>query len=91
MSLVCVLSTITVNSISLVCLRETNLCVGLPWWLGGKDSACQCKRCGFDPWAGKIPWRRNWQPTPVFLLENPVDKGAWWFTVHGVAKELDTI
>ena len=32
--------------------------------------ACQCrrhKRCGFDPWIGKIPWRRAWQPTPVFL------------------------
>ena len=24
--------------------------------------------CGFDPWVGKIPWRRAWQPTPVFLL-----------------------
>jgi len=26
------------------------------------------KRCGFDPWVGKIPWRRAWQPFPVFLL-----------------------
>ena len=26
-----------------------------------------CKRCGFDPCVGKIPWRRAWQPTPVFL------------------------
>ena len=25
------------------------------------------KRCGFDPWVGEIPWRREWQPTPVFL------------------------
>ena len=24
-----------------------------------------------DPWVGKIPWRRKWQPTPVFLLEKP--------------------
>ena len=34
----------------------------------GKESACQwrrCKRCGFDPWVGKIPWRREWQPTPI--------------------------
>jgi len=33
-------------------------------------NACQCRRhrrCGFDPWVGKIPWRRKWQPTPVFL------------------------
>ena len=31
----------------------------------GKESACQCKRHGFDPWVRKISWRRNWQPTPV--------------------------
>ena len=38
----------------------------------GKESTCQCrrcKRCGFDPWVGKIPWMRAWQPTPVFLPE----------------------
>ena len=34
----------------------------------GKEFACQCRRLGFDPWARKIPWRRKWQPTPVFLL-----------------------
>ena len=36
----------------------------------GKELTCQCrrhKRCGFDPWVGKIPWRRKWQPTPVFF------------------------
>ena len=42
-------------------------CYGLPWWLRGKESACQCRRRGFDPWVRKIPWRRKWQPTPVFL------------------------
>ena len=44
------------------------------------------RRYGFDPWVKKIPWRRKWQPTPVFLLENPMDIGAWWATVHRVAK-----
>ena len=36
----------------------------------GKEPACQCrrcKRCGFYPWVGKIPWRRAWQPTSIFL------------------------
>ena len=36
----------------------------------GKKPACQCrrhKRCGFDPCVRMIPWRRAWQPTPVFL------------------------
>ena len=44
--------------------------VGLPRWCSGQESACQCrrhKRCRFSPWVGKIPWRRKWQPTPVFL------------------------
>ena len=44
------------------------------------------KRCGFDPWTGKIPWRRAWQPTSVSCLKNPMDRGAWWATVHGGAK-----
>ena len=30
----------------------------------------------FDPWVGKIPWRSQWQPSPV-RLENPMDGGAW--------------
>ena len=45
-------------------------CLGLPWRYSGKESTCQFKRCkryGFDPWVLKIPWRRKWQPTPVFL------------------------
>ena len=41
--------------------------MGLPWWLGGKESACQCRRCWFSPWIEKIPWSRTWQPTPLFL------------------------
>ena len=40
---------------------------GLPWWLRGWRICLRCKRAGFDPWAGKIPWRRKWQPTPAFV------------------------
>ena len=43
---------------------------GLPRWQGGKESACQCRRCrkcGFDPWVRKIPWSRKWQCPLVFL------------------------
>ena len=42
----------------------------LPRWRSGKESACQCRRCnrcGFNSWVGKIPLRRKWQPTPIFL------------------------
>ena len=52
----------------LLCLRYKDW--GLPRWLSGRESTCQCKRCKsqtFDPWVGNIPWRRKWQPTPVFL------------------------
>jgi len=44
--------------------------LGLHRWYSGKEFAGQCrryKRIRFDPWVGKIPWRRKWQPTPLFL------------------------
>ena len=41
--------------------------MGLPQWLSSKESAQQWRRHGFDPWIGKTPWRRVWQPTPVFV------------------------
>ena len=41
--------------------------LGLPRWLSGKESTCQCRRHRFDPWVGKIPWRRKWWPTLAFL------------------------
>ena len=60
------------------------------WLIIGKGSAFTNRRHRFDPWIWKIPWRRKWQPTPGFLPGNPMDRGAWWATVHGVARELDT-
>ena len=56
---------------------------GFPQSLTSKESACQCRRCGLSPGVRKIPWRRKWQSTPVFLLGNPMDREAWWATVHG--------
>ena len=54
-----------------------------------KNCACQCrrhKRHRFDPWVREIPWRRKWQPIPVFLPGNPIDRGVWQATVHRVTK-----
>ena len=57
----------------LLCVRIAQvyqMLTGLPRWLSGKESACQCRRrrrWGFDPWIGKIPWRRKWQLSPAFL------------------------
>ena len=59
---------------------------GLPWWLSGKESACQCRKLRFDSWVGKIP---NGNTLQSSCLGNPVDGGAWKATVHGAAKELD--
>ena len=40
--------------------------VSFPSGSTGKESACQHRRPGFNPWFGKIPWRKEWLPTPVF-------------------------
>ena len=55
----------------------------LPWWLSGKESACNAGDPEFDPWVGKIPWRRAWKYS---CLENPMDREAWWTTVHRVTQ-----
>ena len=51
-------------------LRQGNAQEWFPRWLSGNESACQSRRRRrrrFTPWVGKIPWRRKWQPPPVFL------------------------
>ena len=52
-----------------------------------KTKICQTpmRRPGFEPWVGKIPWRRAWL-LQYSWLENPMDRGAWWAIVLGVAK-----
>ena len=62
---------------------------GVPGGASGKEPACQCRRCRrceFDPWVRKIPWRRAWQPTPVFLPGESHGQGAWRATAHRVTK-----
>ena len=48
-------------------------------WIFSKESACQCR-------VGKIPWRRKWQPTPLFLPGESYGQRTLWLTAHGVAK-----
>jgi len=63
----------------------------LPWWLSGKEFTCQCRRRRFEPWVRKIPWRRKWHPTPVFLLrKSHGDRNLAGYIPWG-CKELDTI
>ena len=52
------------------CMHARKERMGLPRWLRGKESTCQWRRHRrhrFDPWVGKVPWRRKWQPISVFL------------------------
>ena len=60
-----------------------------PGGASGKEPSCHCsrhKRLGFSPWVWKILWRREWLPLQYSCLDNPVDRGAWWASVHGVTK-----
>ena len=64
----------------------------IPRRLSGKESTCQCKRHGFDPWVWKIPCRRAWQPTPVLLsawTEEPgrLQSMGWKRVRHDLATE----
>ena len=56
------------------------------WWIKKPPAMQESRRHGLNPWVRKIPWRRAWQPTPVFLPENPMGRGAWQATIHRVAK-----
>ena len=59
--------------------------VGFPRGASGKEPACQFRRPKkhkFDPWVGKISWRRACNPLLYSCLENPMARGAWLATVH---------
>ena len=60
------------------------LVIRLPWWLSGKQSVCQCRRRRFDPWVGKIPWRRA---THSSILAWRIPWAGYGLWGH---KELDT-
>ena len=57
------------------------------WMLWQLRICLQCRIPGFNPWVGKIPWRRAWQPTPVFLPGESPWTEAPWATIHRGHKE----
>ena len=62
--------------------------LGFPGDTSGKESACQSsrfKRCRFDPWSGRSPGGEQGNPLQYSCLENSMDRGAWWATVHKIA------
>ena len=62
----------------------------LPWWLRGKESPANTADTGFNPWVGKILWRRKWLPTPVFLAGKFHGQRSLVGYAHGIV-ELDAI
>ena len=63
---------------------------GLPWWLSDRESTCNAGDAGSIPGLGRCPGEGNGNPLQYSCLENPMDRGAWWATVHGAAEESDT-
>ena len=59
---------------------------GLPRWLSCKESTCNAGDPGSIPGSGRSPGKGNGNPLQDSCLENPMDRGAWWATVHGVSK-----
>ena len=63
--------------------------LGFPGGAIIKETAFQCrrhKRCGFNSWVRKIPWRRNGNPLQYSCLEIPMNRGDWQSTTHRVTK-----
>ena len=63
--------------------KKSNL---LPWGSDGKDSACNAGDPGSIPWSERSPREENGKPLQYSCLENPMDRGTWQATVHGVTK-----
>ena len=57
-----------------------------PQWLGVKESSCNTRDTGSISGSGGSPGGGNGNPLQYSCLENPMDRGAWWATVHGVTK-----
>ena len=66
--------------------------MGFPGGATGKEPACQCRRCKrheFNPESESSPREGNGNPLQYSCLQDSMDGGAWWATVHGGFKELD--
>ena len=59
---------------------------GSPGGSDGKESACSSGDLGSVPGSGRFPGEGNGNPLQYSGLENPMDRGAWWATAHGVTK-----
>ena len=70
--------------------KKPSLFKGFPGGLYGEEPAYIAGDPSSIPGLGRSPGGGNGNPLQDSCLENPTDRGAWWATVYGVAKELDT-
>ena len=68
--------------------KTMSVCIGLPRWHSGKESACQGdeRDAGLIPGLGRSPGIRNGNLLQYSCLGNPMDRGAWLVIIHGVTK-----
>jgi len=66
--------------------RDQSSLWGFPGASEGKESTCNAGDLGSIPGSGRSPGEGNGYPLQYSCLENPMDRGAWWATVHGVAQ-----
>ena len=78
------------NIMQFLVLHQVLICVGFSGGSDSKESACNAGNAGLIPRSRRSPGEGNGNPLQYSCLENCMDIGAWWATVHGVAKELDT-
>ena len=61
----------------------------IPRWLSVKESAWQARNVDLTPESGRSPGEGDGNPLQYSCLGNPMDRGDWWATVHGVTKDSD--
>ena len=59
---------------------------GLPWWLSGKESSCNTEDSGSISGSGRSPRGGHGSPPQYSCLENPIERGAWQATAHGITQ-----
>ena len=81
------ISAVIMHCVCVMCLINQ----GLPWWLSGKESVCKAgasRDAGLIPGLGRSSGEGNGSSLWYSWPENPMDRGAWWATIYGIA-ELD--
>ena len=71
-------------------IRGDTFSLGFPGGSDGKESACNAEDLDSVPGSGRSPGEENGNPLQYSCLENSMDRGALWITVHVVTQELDT-